>query len=146
MDKIYSRPRIPLPNFGKTPFGKFPKGSKMNKKRKLLLSAIFVIGIALYTVKSLENYIAPTIDLLSENIAESTATKVFHEQASEVMKTYQYEDLCTVTKDANGNVTMLKANVVPINQIQSEVAVKVQDILNNSENTMTIKLRNIYGK
>lgn len=143
MDKIYSRPRIRMPNNLK---GKFSRGSREDKKIKIMLTAIVIIAISLCTVRGIGNYIAPTVDLLSGNIAESTATRVFNEQTLEVMKEYQYEDLCTTTKDSNGNVTMLKANINPINEIKSKIAINVQNTLDNSQNQMTIKLRNFYRK
>ena len=62
------------------------------------------------------------------------------------MSKYKYEDLCNITKDANGNILMLSANVIPINEIISDVAVKIQEELNKTDNSkFTIKLGSFTG-
>ena len=61
---------------------------------------------------------------------------------TEVMKDYNYEDLVTINRDDDGNVSMLEANIMKINAIASDVAVKIQEEINeNSGSKVHIKLR-----
>ena len=62
------------------------------------------------------------------------------------MAKYKYDDLCSITKDTNGNITMISANIIPINEIISDIAVKIQEELNKTENgTFGIKMGSMTG-
>ena len=61
------------------------------------------------------------------NKAKSIATIVSNEQATAVMSEHTYDELFTIEKDNSGNISMIKANVIPINEIISDVAVKIQE-------------------
>ena len=69
----------------------------------------------------------PIFNTLCENRAKSIATIISNEQATIVMTEHSYAQLFTIEKDNNGNVVMIKANVVPINEIISDVANKIQE-------------------
>ena len=73
----------------------------------------------------------PIFDTLCENEAKSIATIISNEQATNVMREHSYDELFTIEKDTNGNVTIIKSNVVPINEIISDVANKIQIELDN---------------
>ena len=90
--------------------------------------AIFTANIILQAVK-------PVMEKQCETMAKSIATKISNEQATIVMSNYKYTDLCTITKDDNGNIAMISANVIPVNEIISDVAIKIQEELNNTENS-----------
>lgn len=126
MHKIYSRPRIRIPNLN---IGKdrSPKTEK-NKKRYTI---IIIIVIAFSTVKLVLDAVLPIFDTLCENRAKSIATIISNEEATNVMKQHSYDDLFTIEKDKNGNITMLKSNVISINEITSDVAVKIQNQIDN---------------
>lgn len=122
MHKIYSRPRIRIPkiviNTGKK--------LKTNKVRKKLNITVIII-IAFCTVSIVLNAVLPIFDILCENEAKSIATIISNEEATNVMKEHTYDELFTIEKDKNGNITMIRSNVVPINEIISDVAVKIQN-------------------
>ncbi len=90
--------------------------------------AIFTANIILQAVK-------PVMEKQCETMAKSIATKISNEQATIIMSNYKYTDLCTITKDDNGNIAMISANVIPVNEIISDVAIKIQEELNNTENS-----------
>lgn len=143
MDKIYSRKRIHLPKLAITNYhGKLPEQKEILK----LFKIISIISIALVTANLILQSITPIIDKQCMHIAKAIATKVSNEQATVVMTKYKYEDLCNVTKDANGNIAMISANVIPINEIISDVAIKIQEELNKTENSkFTIKMGSFTG-
>lgn len=139
MDKIYSRTRIKLPQFNN-------KRRKNNQKVYRLTKVLLVMLIAGLTFSIIIKSITPVIDKNCRNIAKSIATKISNEQATIVMSKYKYDDLCTVTKDNSGNITMISANIIPINEIISDIAIKIQEELNNTKNDkINIRLGTFTG-
>ena len=71
--------------------------------------------------------------------------EVSNEQATNVMKEHSYDELFTLEKDNNNNITMVKSNVLAINEIISDVAVKIQeDIDNRGRENIEIAIRQFY--
>lgn len=122
MHKIYSRPRIKLP---KVSIKGVPP--EILKRRKKIIEIIFILIIAFSVVKLVLDAVLPIFNTLCENRAKSIATIVSNEQATIVMTEHSYDELFTIEKDNNGNIVMIKANVVPINEIISDVANKIQE-------------------
>lgn len=119
MPKIYSRNKIKVPNII----------INLKNKRKMAMIIIFITAIII-SGKIMIDAVNPIFDTLCENEAKSLATIISNEEATNVMKQYSYEELFTVEKDSNGNVSMIKSNVIPINEIISDVAIKIQENLN----------------
>ena len=123
--KIYSRPRIKLPKIF------FASGRNKSLKKKQKIAKIFIIMIiAFSTVKIVLDAILPIFDTLCQDKAKSIATIISNEEATNVMKEHTYDELFTLEKDKDGNITMIKSNIIPINEIISEVAVKIQNTIN----------------
>lgn len=123
--KIYSRPRIRLPKIF------FSNGGDKSLKRKQKIAKIFIIMvIAFSTVKIVLDAISPIFNALCEDKAKSIATIISNNEATNVMKDHTYDELFTIEKDNDGNITMIKSNVIPINEIISDVAVKIQNLIN----------------
>ncbi len=122
MSKIYSRPRIRIPKIFLSTSG------DKNFRRKQKITKIFIIMIiAFSTVKIVLDAILPIFDTLCKDKAKSIATIISNEQATVVMREHTYDELFTIDKDNNGNITMIKSNVYAINEIISDVAVKIQN-------------------
>ena len=85
MYKIYSRPRIRLPNSFQNRNG---REKKLSKKLAMI---IIVLIIAFSTMKYVLNAVSPIFDTLCESKAKSIATNISNEKAIEVMKDYTYE-------------------------------------------------------
>lgn len=123
--KIYSRPRIRLPKIF------FSNGGDKSLKRKQKIAKIFIIiVIAFSTVKIVLDAISPIFNALCEDKAKSIATIISNNEATNVMKDHTYDELFTIEKDNDGNIIMIKSNVIPINEIISDVAVKIQNLIN----------------
>jgi len=137
MYKIYSRPRIKLPNM---------KRNKRNiEKSNKIATIIVILIIAFSTAKIILDAVLPIFDTLCENRAKSIATIVSNEQATIVMREHSYDELFAIEKDNNGNISMIKANVIPINEIISDVANKIQEDLNKKgKENVQIALREFY--
>lgn len=122
--KIYSRPRIKIPPIFSNNIG------DRNLKRKQKIVKIFIIMvIAFSTVKIVLDAILPIFDTLCKDKAKSIATIISNEEATNVMKEHTYDELFTLEKDKDGNITMIKSNIIPINEIISDVAVKIQNTI-----------------
>lgn len=122
MSKIYSRPRIRIPKIFLSNVG------DKNFRKKQKITKIFIIMvIAFSTVKIVLDAILPIFDTLCKDKAKSIATIISNEQATNVMREHSYDELFTIEKDNDGNITMIKSNVFSINEIISDIAVKIQN-------------------
>lgn len=139
MHKIYSRPRIRIPKV-------LINGEGINNhKNKKITKIIIILIIAFSTVKIVLDAVYPIFDTLCEAKAKSIATIVSNEQATNVMKEHSYDELFTLEKDNNNNITMVKSNVIAINEIISDVAIKIQeDIDNRGRENIEIAIRKFY--
>lgn len=140
MHKIYSRPRIRMPKII------IQSRKRMQNEKARKLTTIFIIlVIAFSTVKLILDAVLPIFDTLCENKAKSIATIVSNEQATNVMKEHSYDEIFSVEKDNNGNITMIKSNVIPINEIISDVANKIQEEINNQgRDNIEIAIRKLH--
>lgn len=123
MDMIYSRKRIKLP---KVVYKKFQIPKMQNNKNKRLIKFITILSIAIVTVTMAINGITPIFETLCKENAKSIATIICNEESTKIINNYRYEDLITIYKDSNDNITMIKSNITPINLIISDVAEKIQ--------------------
>lgn len=144
MDKIYSRRRLLIPKLNISIWNQ--NNNRDNKTKLKIIKISTIILIATFTFMRSMEAIRPIMDKQCQNIAKSVATQISNEQATIVMSRYNYDDLCNVSKDANGNISMISSNVITINEIISDVAIKIQEELNKKENSsFKIKLGSLTG-
>jgi len=129
MDKIYSRKRIKIPKINVV-YSK--KGNKNIGKATKILTVLIIAFVFVHLVMDL---VYPLFDILCEKEAESIATLISNEQATIVMKNYTYEDIMKIEKDSENNIKMISANMIAINEIISDVAIKIQEELNKKDRT-----------
>ena len=120
IEKIYSRNKI---NFNK-------KGSfnNNNDKKKAFIKICIIVIIAIFIAKTIIDEINPILDRKCINKAKSIATIISNEQATIVMENYKYEDLAV--------------DIIPINEIASDVDLK---ILNELDNVKSSKFSIKFG-
>ena len=123
--KIYSRPRLKIP-----PIFSNNIGDKNLKRKQKIVKIFIIMVIAFSTVKIVLDAILPIFDTLCKDKAKSIATIIANEEATNVMKEHTYDELFTLEKDKDGNITMIKSNIIAINEIISDVAVKIQNTIN----------------
>lgn len=117
----------------------------MVKERGLRFSLIVILVISIVTLVSVINSISPIIDKVCKDVAKAKATIVSNNMATEVMKKYTYNDMVNIYKDEKGNVTMIQSNIITINEITSDVAVKIQEeLIRDDENSAVVKFRQFY--
>ena len=141
MNKIYSRPRIKIPRIV------IQGGNKLNSpKGKKTIKIFLVLVIAFSIVKLVLDAVYPIFDTLCESKAKSIATIISNEQATNVMKRYSYDDMFILEKDSNNNVTMVRSNVISINEIISDVANKIQEEINKKgRDNIEIAIRKLHS-
>ena len=121
MHKIYSRTRLIIPRIKKLNFK--PKEKKYNKAMWGTVIAIIALCVVIFLAKT----ITPLFEKICKDEAKGIATRITNQEATNVMKEYSYQDLFTIEKDANGDISMIKSNVFPINEITSDIALRIQD-------------------
>ena len=135
MEKIYSRFRM-------------PNSSNFNLKpaKKIFVIVIIILIIAYATALTIINSINPSLERQSKVIAKRIAEKYSSEACQEVIQGLKYEDLCKLDKDNDGNVTLMNMNVINVNKVSSEIAIKLQEKLNESdENQIKISMGSLTG-
>jgi len=141
MASIYSRKRIRIPKMIYKSF----KPSNNNKNKKIIKFILIVI-IAILTFTISINSINPIFETLCQEKAKSIATIICNEETTKIIQTYQYEDLVTIYKNSNDEITMIKSNITAINLIISDVAEKIQKRIDNTkQNDIGIKLGSFTG-
>ena len=123
MHKIYSRKRLII---AKIKNDKIKQKGKYKNKRKAIYASLVMI-IAFAVVAYLSKTINPIFELLCRDKAKSLATIITNEEAINIMREHSYQDLFTLEKDENDNITMIKSNVFLINEITSSIALKIQE-------------------
>ena len=141
MYKIYSRRRFlikPLFNFGKK-----NGASQTNIKLRKIIILIIILMII---VKIVLDYFEPIFETMCEEKAKSIATIITNQQSTIIMNKYQYEELYTIEKDEAGNIVIIKSNVVPINNMISDLTENIQNEFNDIEKTrINIPFGNLFG-
>ena len=140
MSKIYSRPRIRIPKIFIADVG-----DRSFRNKKKIVKIFIMMVIAFSTVKLVLDAILPVFDTLCKDKAKGIATIISNEQATVVMREHKYEELFSLEKDNDGNIIMIKSNVSAINEIISDVAVKIQnEIDNKGKDSIEISMRYFY--
>ena len=128
--KIYSRRRLIW-----NPKIRHSKKGKMHKniyKKKLTIFIILII--ALFSFNIIWHAINPIFEALCDDEARAIATKITNEQTSKVLNQYNYDSFFSIEKDKNGDIQMINANILKINLVISDIALNIQNALEENEN------------
>ena len=138
--KIYSRKRFCLNS------GNSKKNRNFKKKLKKIVPILSVMLIAFITCYSVYKSLDPIFETVCKDEAKSIATIITNEQSTIVMRQHSYDEFFTIQKDEDGNIQMISANILTINEITSDIAIKIQEELNkSSENEVKIALGSATG-
>lgn len=149
MSKIYSRKRFILkPCFKRTggifPKGRIPNGTFIIKRKTLKILIILVVVIGVYQL--ILSYIEPVFETLCEEKVKSVATIISNQESTKAMNKYQYEELYTIEKDSEGDIVIIRSNVVPINNMISDLTEGIQNRFDEmEETTIDIPIGNLFG-
>lgn len=103
------------------------KNEKLYAKRKRLgIKIIFFVICLLMGFEGLTNLVRPTLILLCKVRAESLATTISASAVQEVMGGLGYLDLITLDRDEEGGILALRANVIGMSKISSQISTLIQ--------------------
>ncbi len=108
----------------------------------LLLLVLVIVGYVI-----IDEAIRPTILSLSEARLRAIAAKAMNEAVRETVGSgVTYTDLISIQKDSEGNITLVSANAVLMNNLAASTAIAAQDkILNIGEQGIKIPIGTILG-
>lgn len=139
MDKIYSRKRLYLPMIKNG-------GNYTCKKQKKLIIAILFLIIIFASMIICINAIDSVLDNMCRDKVRSKATIISNNKATEVMQRYEYDNIMTIHRDSNNDIQMISADIKTINKIISDVAVEIQEEINNQkEDYVSLNLGTFTG-
>lgn len=76
--------------------------------------------------------ITPIIERQCRVKARSLATQFANEACLDNMQNITYDDLCTIERDEANDVSLIKMNSININKLNSQIALDVQEKLNDT--------------
>lgn len=121
MEKIYSRKRIKIP--------------KINIFQCIILILVIIVVISIVSF-ILAAY--PIFEASCKNRASSIAINVSSEEVNKVMRDYEYEDLVEIGKNEDGSITMIKARIVPINEMISKITSNIKNEIDKEEQVQVL--------
>ena len=89
--------------------------------------AAILLGMFLF-LNWMDQVIESTLHVLCDAKVESIGITISNKAIDDVMKNLTYEDLISFVKNEEGSIIALKSNIVKMNQIASEIAVKIQEM------------------
>lgn len=102
--------------------------------------------MAIVVYKIILDYINPVFETLCDEKVKSIATIISNQESTKAMNKYQYEELYTIEKDEAGNIVIIKSNVVPINNMISDLTEGIQNRFDEiEESEIKIPIGNILG-
>lgn len=123
MDKIYSRTKIRLPSI-KT----IKSNNRKISKIYFIVLTLIISTITVYTILKLTD---PIFEGLCVEKARRIATDLTNRKSSEVLAKYNYQDTVKIIKSEDEKNSVLKTDIVTLNQIISEIAIEIQNELDD---------------
>lgn len=121
---------------------------RKGKNFRLIYIAISILLIFLIFFVSLDKRLRPIITDYSASVGETLMIKLVDETVAQIFEEegVEYDDLVTLSRDENGNVTSLQINTAKINYIKSNISVMVAEKIAQKERyTLKIPLGTIIG-
>lgn len=122
MDIIYSRRNVRIPKFNSN-----------NVKNNKMIRIALILFVAFFTLIVVLKSINPIFEENCKEKVKEIATNITNIQSSNILAKKNYGNIVELVKDDNGNVTLIKSNVVVINEIASDIAVAIQTDLSKLE-------------
>lgn len=117
------------------------------KRKRFILWIIALTLFLLYIYRLIDKNIKPTIIAISEIRARSVTTQTINDTIKvKIRRDINYNDLIFVKYDNEGKVTLMQANTILMNSIAAEVALEVQEQLEQMSKTkIKVPLSNAFN-
>ena len=104
------------------------KSGKLRKLRRGFILLVLLIAIVVLVIYTL-NSVGPVIVSVSEARIRALTTSAVNSAIFEVMtEPTKYSELITIQKDDAGNITLIEANAMVINNLAREMAKEINTI------------------
>lgn len=108
---------------------------KCRKTKKKWIKFFITIAIIIVAVLCyLHFYVNPLIVNSNTAYIKSTTTKVVNDGLIETLAQSDYDDLVSIEKDSNGDVSVIKVNSSNVNKLNSDIVKSTQTLLENNTN------------
>lgn len=87
----------------------------------LILTLSIIISISIFLKRAY-----PVFKSSCETAASSKGVKIINDEVNKVMKDYTYDEIINIEKDTEGRISLIKADVVKINEITTKVISNIQ--------------------
>ena len=118
------------------------------KKKRKIIKIVVIVVLIIILFRFFCSYLEPIFQTLCEDKIKSLATIITNQQSTIIMNKYQYDQLYTIEKDENGDIIVVRANVVLINNLISDLTENIQrefDSLHNIKISLPLgSLTGIY--
>lgn len=120
------------------------KTHKRHLKKWIIILLLIAVTVGYMLI---DNAVRPTILSLSEARLRAIAVKAMNEAVRETVGSdISYTDLINIQKDDQGNITLVNANAVLMNNLAANTAIAAQDkILNIGEQGIKIPIGTVLG-
>ncbi len=109
-------------------------GGGRNKLKIQIIKIVIILIIIIALLQLIFYYFEPVFETMCEEKVKSLAILITNQQSTIIMNKYQYDELYTIEKDSNGNIVVIKSNVVPINNLISDLTENIQKEFDKIEN------------
>ena len=110
---------------------KFNFKFKLNLKLKIIAIISAILLVFAISVYYLDKNIMPAILEVSDVEVKSKITEVINKNIGEVYsKKFNYSEIMNIEKDESGNIILLQADTVKLNNIATEMILKSQEEIN----------------
>lgn len=104
------------------------------KKKRKIIKIVVIVVLIIILFRFFGSYLEPIFQTLCEDKIKSLATIITNQQSTIIMNKYQYDQLYTIEKDENGDIIVVRANVVLINNLISDLTENIQREFNSLHN------------
>lgn len=114
----------------------------------VLLVIAIIISVCYGVVLLIDRKISPIMQTYALSRAQQIGAQAIYNGISEVLEeeNVTYDQLITLEKDANGEVTAIKTNIMAINHLKSVLAIKILEKINAVDSSqISIPLGNIIN-
>lgn len=119
---------------------------RLPKINKVKLIFIVIISIIFGLVISFVVAVYPIFVATCENRAISIGINVSTAEVIKVMKDYEYEDLVSIERKDTGEISMVKARTVPINEMISKITANIKNEIDKQDQVyVSINLGAVTG-
>ncbi|MDU1411778.1 MAG: sporulation protein YunB [Clostridium sp.] len=113
---------------------------KLSQKIKFTIIVILIISISITFIYTLDEVIMPRVIATCDATMRSEVTRIINETIfSEYSSNFNYNEMVQFEKDSEGNITMMRADTLKLNEIATSTALKAQEKL-NEKTEMKVKV------